>query len=150
MSLLPPPICVSRTASQSASMDDSDLHALFCEWATWCRTKRLYAPSPNPQSVIGSLVRLPGGREGNARLDQQLASLHMAILGAGRDGYIISVEYLWRPYSRPKMPVKRIASALGFSRQRWYQLVKDARRRVYAGVDKIAVAPACQIIENVD
>jgi hypothetical protein len=132
-------------------MTDSDLHALFCEWGAWARSRRLYAPSPNPQSVIGSLVRLPGGREGNARLDPMLAALHMAILGAeGRDGQIVSIEYLWRPYSRPKVPVKRIASALGFSRQRWYQLVKDARRRVYAGVDTISVAAPCQIPENVD
>lgn len=133
------------------ALTDGEMHALFCEWAAWVRSKRLYAPSPNPQSIIGTLVRLPSGRTGDARLDPLLASLHMAIVGAeGRDGHILSVEYLWRPYSKPKVPVKRIADALGFSRQRWYQLVKDARRRVYAGVDTIPVAIPCQIVENVD
>lgn len=133
-------------------MTDGDLHALFCEWAAWARSRRLYSPSPNPQSIIGTLMRLPDRREGNARLDPELAALHLAIVGAeGRDGHILSVEYLWRPYSKPKVPVKKLAGALGVSRQRWYQLVKDARRRVYAaskGVDTISLANPCHIAEN--
>ena len=130
-------------------MTDNDLHMLFYDWALWVRSKRLYAPSPNPQSIIGSLVRLPGGNERNARLDTVLARLHVAITGAeGRDGHILSVEYLWRPHTHPKVPVKKIAGALGFSRQRWYQLVKESRRRVYARVDTIPMAAPCQIEEN--
>jgi len=38
-------------------LTDSDLHRIFGEWAAWVRSKRLFAPSPNPQSIIGSLVR---------------------------------------------------------------------------------------------
>lgn len=113
-------------------MTDADLHVLYVEWAAWCRSKRLFAPSPNPQSVIGCLVKPPSDREGDGRLDPQIAALHQAIIGIEtRDGQIIRFEYLVRPYRRPKVPVKRIAGALGFSRQRWYQLLKDARRRVY-------------------
>lgn len=113
-------------------MTDSDLHMLYTEWAAWCRSKRLFAPSPNPQSIIGCLVKPSAGREGDAQLSPEIAALHQAILGIEtRDGQIIRFEYLIRPYRRPKVPVKRIAGALGFSRQRWYQLLKDARRRVY-------------------
>lgn len=140
--------CRDHTAE---GMPDGELHALFYEWGAWVRSRRLYAPSPNPQSIIGTLVRLPGNREGDAPLDSRLPGLHASIMGASnRDKTILCSEYLWRPYHHPKVPVKKIASALGVSRQRWYQLVKDARRRVYAGVDTIPVAPPCQITENVD
>jgi len=133
------------------ALTDSDLHALFYEWGAWVRSRRLYSPSPNPQSIIGTLVRLPSGRTGNAPLDARLPGLHASIMGASnRDRTILCSEYLWRPYHHPKVPVKKLASALGFSRQRWYQIVKEARRRVYAGVDKIPVERPCQIAENID
>lgn len=122
-------------------MNNVELHSMFCEWAGWVRSKRLYSPSPNPQSIIGSLVRLPSGREGNARLDPQLAALHAAIVGADEIDHIIIVCYYLRAqshrkYRRGGVPVKTMAHALGVSRKTFYARLLDTRRRIWQRVEK--------------
>ena len=124
-------------------VDNVKLHSLFSEWANWVRSKRLYAPSPNPQSIIGTLVRLPSGREGNARLDAQLAALHSAIIGADEADHMLIVCYYLRGemkkrYRRGGVPVKAMAHALGVSRKTFYVRLLDARRRIWQRVEKCA------------
>lgn len=122
-------------------LDNVKLHSMFCEWAGWVRSKRLYSPSPNPQSIIGTLVRLPSGREGNARLDPQLAALHSAIIGAEEADRILIVCYYLRAqshrkYRRGGVPVKTMAHALGVSRKTFYARLLDTRRRIWQRVEK--------------
>lgn len=117
------------------------LHSMFAEWAGWVRSKRLYSPSPNPQSIIGTLVRLPSGREGNARLDPQLAALHSAIIGAEEADRILIVCYYLRAqshrkYRRGGVPVKTMAHALGVSRKTFYARLLETRRRIWQRVEK--------------
>ncbi|MCR4301872.1 MAG: hypothetical protein NUV51_09700 [Sulfuricaulis sp.] len=128
-------------------MTDNDLHMLFYDWAQWVRSKRLYAPSPNPQSIIGSLVRLPGGNERNARLDTTLAALHMAVSGADESHKaLVCCYYLGgqrvSKYRRGRVPVKTIAHAMGVSRKTFYARLLEVRRAIWVRVrtDELAVA----------
>lgn len=121
-------------------LNNVELHSLFAEWSGWVRSKRLYSPNPNPQSIIGTLVRLPGGREGNARLDAQLAALHSAIAGADEIDHVLIVCYYLRAqshrkYRRGGVPVKTLAHALGVSRKTFYVRLLEARRRIWQRVD---------------
>lgn len=120
-------------------MTDSELHAIFSDWADWVRSRSLYAPNPNPASIIGSMVRLPGSREGNARLDPELAALHHAIISAEQEGAIlVRLYYLGSNtrgrYRKGKLPIKAIAESLGISRKTFYQRLKETRREIYGKV----------------
>lgn len=128
-------------------MTDSDLHVLYTEWAAWCRSKRLYAPSPNPQSVIGCLVKPPSERTGDGKLDPQIAALHLAILGADEENRGIVTCYYLRgqivsKYRRGGLPVKTIAHLMGVSRKTFYVRLSEARKAIFGRIrsDELAVA----------
>lgn len=118
-------------------MTDSELHAIFSDWAEWVRTRSLYAPNPNPQSIIGSMVRLPGLREGNAKLDPFLSRLHLAVISAEPEqSALVQLYYIGAStkgrYRRGKVPIKSIAQSLGISRKTFYQRLRETRRVIFS------------------
>lgn len=113
---------------------DRDLDALCDAWAHWCRTRRFYGPAPMNASVLGKLSgksqapREPGGPD--APCSAELAALHLAVIAQPRealDRKVFELHYLWSVRN-----IKAAAAQLGISRQHWYRLLGDFRRRVYA------------------
>lgn len=126
-------------------MDDQQLALYFAEWADWCRSKRLYSPSPNPKSIIGTLRMPSGGREPPDRpLSAEMARLHLAIMGSGDRAQLIVAHFLLRPHFRHQVGtdprgqpiyrrrlVKELAAAAGIERESWNRSVRRACRDVY-------------------
>jgi len=106
---------------------------LCWNWANWCETRRYFGPPPNLPSLLGRVQRVPGraGTDGpDARLNAQLAALHLAIIGQpanALDRCVFEAHYRYRPRS-----IKAAASAMKIGRQHWYSLRNAFARRVYA------------------
>lgn len=132
-------------------MNDQELNALFCEWASWCRSKRLYSPNPNPRSIIGRLrlhANLHEPRD--PELSADMARLHLAIMGAGDRGHLVVAHYLHRPYYKHRVGtapngepiyrrrmVKEMAAAVGIERESWNRAVRRACRDIHARMQAI-------------
>jgi len=131
--------------SWGITVTDSELHALYTDWSAWVRSKRYYSPSPNPQSVIGSLVTPKSPPDGDAPLDQRLAALHMVILGATDEEHAIIYGYYMNTrqtarYRRGTVPVKKMAAMMGVSRKTFYERLRKIRRDLYQRIGINGVA----------
>lgn len=111
-----------------------DLEALCWQWASWCRTRRLYVKPSLPPSLLGRL-RSPGpgrGRPGggpDAACSAELMAFHIAFLAQPEDALDRRVFALH--YCVGVRNVKAAAAAVGVSRQHWYRLVADCRQRIH-------------------
>lgn len=126
-------------------MQDAEINSLFCEWATWVRSKRLYSPNPNTRSAIGNLLTPAGTEPGwSAELSADMARLHLSIVSAGPRGALIVAHYLERPYSKRKVGddtkgrpimrrvlVKQMAAAAGMRPESWNRAVRRAARQIF-------------------
>lgn len=133
-------------------MEDQQLNALFCEWANWVRSKRLYSPNPNPRSIIGQLRLQAGLIEPRDRdLSPDMARLHLSIMAAGDRGHLIVAHFLHRPYYKHRVGtttqgepifrrrlIKEMAAAAGIARESWNRSVRRACRDVYARAQNLA------------
>ena len=121
------------------TVTDSELHSLYTDWSAWVRSKRYYSPSPNPKSIIGSLVTPRSPPDGDASLDARLAALHLVICGATDEehalisGYYLNTKKTAR-YRRGTVPVKKMASLMGISRKTFYERLRTARRSLWSRV----------------
>lgn len=133
-------------------MTDQELNALFAEWASWCRSKRLFAPSPHPRSILGTM-RLPSAapEPRDRELSAELARLHLAIMAGGERSEIIIAHYLLGPYSKFHVgddtegrPIykrrlrKQMARAAGIAPAAWSRSVRRACRDAYERMTRTA------------
>ncbi len=111
---------------------DSDRNELCERWARWCETRRFYVKPSVPPSLLGRLrskgPSRPSSGGPDALADPALMALHLAVLGQpaeALDRQVFELYYRWRVAN-----VKAAAAALGISRQHFYRVLRDFRRRV--------------------
>lgn len=119
--------------SRAELMSDAALDELCEDWAWWCATRGYYGPPPVSAHILGRLQKRASVRKPNGGPDSfcsaDLLALHLAILGQGEnslDCAVFRLHYLYRVRN-----VKAASSALGISRQHWYRLLREFRRRVH-------------------
>jgi len=110
-----------------------------CEaWAHWSRTRRFYGPPPLAASVLGKLQKRTGTlrpQDMEVPCSASLLAMHMAIVAQppeGIDAKVFRLHYEYRVKN-----VKAAAGVMGISRQHWYRLLREFRRRVYAASREI-------------
>ena len=116
---------------------DRDLDALCESWVQWCRTRRFYGPAPLRGTVLG---RLSGSNtRPMAAVDSvcsaEMAAFHIAYTcqpADALDRQVFDAYYVHRI-----KPVKRVADALGVSRQHFYVLLAAFRVRVANAADHV-------------
>lgn len=137
----PPDDLAERESLPDDTQQDTELDYLCLEWAAWCRTRRFYGPAPVSGTVLGKLSSKisPRRRTEHAgpacRMD--LAALHLAISAQPN---AIDKQVFWLAYVHNASPIKQAAYALSISRQHWYRLLRDFRRRVWAAAREIQSA----------
>ncbi|MBH2008078.1 MAG: hypothetical protein I8H71_00355 [Xanthomonadaceae bacterium] len=120
------------------SDQDRNLDMLCEQWVSWCRTRRLYSPAPISGTVLG---RLSGSStRPMAAVDvfcsAEMAAFHIAYTCQPRealDRQVFEAYYVLRI-----KPIKRVADALGISRQHFYALLAAFRVRVWNAAEAIA------------
>lgn len=122
-------------------MTDGDLAGIFDEWAVWVRTRRLYAPSRNVQSIIGSLLGPRGHDRPDAGLDPLMPYLHIAVRASDEHGPIV-IAYHYRRRHGKRDPVKRLAQQLGISARQFYRKLPEARQAIYRVATRIKAEDA--------
>lgn len=116
---------------------DRDLDALCESWVQWCRTRRFYGPAPLRGTVLG---RLSGSStRPMAQVDvpcsAEMAAFHIAYTcqpPEALDRQVFDAYYVHRI-----KPVKRVADALGVSRQHFYALLAAFRVRVANAAENV-------------
>ena len=122
-----------------------DVDNMCREWGAWVATRRLAAPRPIG-SVIGRLRTASAtGQDGGPRvaLNQHAAAFHCALLAQDERGLAV----LWGMYALPaqgvRVPVKRLADALGIHRATVYRVRDEVATRAYNG--RLAVIDAVSL-----
>ncbi len=113
--------------------DDDHIHGICEAWAWWCQTRRYFGKLSLPPSLLGRLasktrtLAQPGGPD--AICSAELHAFHMAVLSQPEalDRQVFEMHYRVRPRY-----IKCAADALGVSRQHYYRLLRDFRRRAYS------------------
>lgn len=117
--------------------EDARLDDLCERLVWWCRTRRCYDRRRLPPSLLGRL----GTRTGPYRAapdvvcSAELSALYLAMLGQPDDSLDRRVFELH--YFGHVRYVKTAAATVGVSRQHWYRLLRDFRRRIYAASQEI-------------
>lgn len=119
------------------NQQDTYLDFVCEEWAAWCQTRRFYGPAPVSGTILGKLssktrALRPGGPDASCRMD--LAALHMAIVAQPK---ATDMQVFWLHYVERRKSVKQAADQLNISRQHWYRLLRDFRRRVWIAAKEI-------------
>lgn len=112
---------------------DGHLDAMCEQLVHWCLTRRYYAKSSLPVSLLGKLGKRtrpahPGGPD--AACSAELAALYLAFLSQPADAIDRQVFVLH--YFIGVRNVKVAAAELSIGRQHWYTLLREFRRRIYA------------------
>lgn len=110
-------------------MKESQLHLLYLEWASWHRSRRLFAP-PVPPSLLARLQPLPAssGEEPDAACSARLSLLNTAILAQpeGNEKLALYLYYIHRPKN-----LKWVAEKMGISRNGFYKQVRACREQAH-------------------
>lgn len=123
---------------REVSDQDRNLDMLCEQWVSWCRTRRLYGPAPISGTVLG---KLSGSSTRpmvvvDAICSAEMAAFHIAYTCQPRDALdrqVFEAYYVLRV-----KPIKRVADALGISRQHFYALLAAFRVRVWNAAEAIA------------
>ena len=117
---------------------DASLHALFVEYAAWCRSRRLFGPPPLNGSLLGKLsskTARPSNGGADAACSAEMSAIHLAVIAQpveALDRKVFDLHYIWNVRS-----VKEAAAKLDISRAHWYRLLNSFRSRVYIGAKYI-------------
>lgn len=128
-----------RAEPRDTIYEDRRLHELCEDWAYWCHTRRyLGAPKPlNINSIArwAAPMRATAGVGRDGPVSAELQRLNLAIcaqpMSKGRQAFILY-------YLNRVRPVKKIADALGVSRQHVYTLIAEFRRDAARGAAALA------------
>ncbi|VVE90412.1 hypothetical protein PBR20603_04396 [Pandoraea bronchicola] len=110
-------------------MNEQDLHALCLQYGQWCRTRRFFAP-PLPRSLLAQFQpRTGAGVEPDADLVPEMQFFNMAV-HALADDHPEDAACFTLYYFHDVRPVKKIASAMGISRQAVYKRLHAHAARI--------------------
>lgn len=117
---------------------DGHLDAMCEQLVHWCLTRRYYAKSSLPVSLLGKLGKRtrparPGGPDANC--NAELAALYLAFLLQPPEAIDRQVFVLH--YFIGVRNVKAAAADLGIGRQHWYTLLREFRRRIYRDSQRV-------------
>lgn len=124
---------VAQQLLQLEKGSDGHLDAMCEQLVHWCLTRRYYAKSSLPVSLLGKLGKRtrparPGGPD--ADCNAELAALYLAFLS--QPGDAIDRQVFVLHYFVGVRNVKVAAAELRIGRQHWYTLLREFRRRIYA------------------
>lgn len=119
--------------TEAQRQHDDELHQLCEAWSWWCATRGYYGPPPLGASILGKLQKRstsvkPGGGP-DAICSARILAFHLAILSQGEESIdckVFRLHYLYRVKN-----VKAAAGLLRISRQHWYRLLREFRRRAH-------------------
>lgn len=135
MSAVAPQLTPEQLSDRDAERGLPPAVADMChEWGRWVATRKMAAPRPLG-SVLGRLrMRAPSGAgDGpHLRLDAHVAAFHAALQMQNEQAKAV----LYGLYALPvvahqRVPVKRLADALGISRRHVYRVRNDAATQAY-------------------
>lgn len=104
-----------------------DLNVLCEEWAAWHRTRRIFVP-PLPVGLLGSIQPRKVGPEPDAICSSALSFFNLAVLSLPESP---EKQALYLFYIHRVSHIKRVASALGISRDAFYKRVESGRAQAY-------------------
>jgi len=108
--------------------DNQELHMFATSWASWHRSRRLFAP-PIPQNILARMRPQPVREAPDAILSADLSYFNLALLaqpeGSGKDA-------MYYFYLHQIRPVKLAADEMGITTQAFYKALKKARQETYA------------------
>lgn len=128
----------------TAPQDDDDpaaalpdhIKRICADLGWWVASRRLYAPNPRLQSVLGSLGRrVPSGVSSgpDACCDADMQRFYRSVMaqpdGKDKDAFIL--HYIARVRTR-----ESAARRLGVTRRHWYRLVNAFALRAHAGMSQ--------------
>lgn len=122
--------------------DDERMHDLCEQLAMWVRTRRLYGAPGAPASVLGRLRSPTSFADRDAPCSAEMAALWIAVVAQPRealDRRVFELHYIHRVRN-----IKAAAAAVGVSRQHWYRLLRDFRRRIVMAAWQIAESRAAE------
>lgn len=111
---------------------DLELHNKCEVWSEWARTRKFFAQPPASQNMLAKLssktrpVVHVGGPD--AICSAELSALHVAIISQPKealDRVVFECHYVLRLSN-----IKASAAAIGVSRQHYYRMLKEFRRRI--------------------
>jgi len=108
--------------------DDNQALHLFCtEWATWHRSRRLFAP-PIPQNILARMRPQPVRDVPDAPLSADLSYFNLAVLAQkeSRGKFVFFLFYLHGARN-----IKAISAEMGFSTSYFYRLLRSFRADAY-------------------
>ena len=106
-----------------------EIDAIAWAWASWCHTRRYYAPNPRLQCILGRLRTAKSTAPEGPRVfaSQELACFHQGVISLPeRERAVLELTYLHRA-----KPIKTIAAALGVSREHVYRIRASAAVQAY-------------------
>lgn len=108
---------------------DSEVHAIFCEWARWHRTRKRFANLGEARNHLWSLAAKSLGGDGppDAELSAELNALNIAITSLDARSQNIVMSY----YLLQRAPVKILAYHAKLQRSQFYEALRHARRRAF-------------------
>ncbi|VVD74671.1 sigma-70 family RNA polymerase sigma factor [Pandoraea commovens] len=114
-----------------------DLNALCEDWAAWHRTRRIFVP-PLPAGMLAGMQPRKVGPEPDAICSSTLSFFNLAVLSLPESP---EKEALYLFYIHRVSHIKRVACALGISRDAFYKRVDSGRAQAYRAY--------CRMVESV-
>lgn len=114
-----------------------DLNTLCEDWAAWHRTRRIFVP-PMPSGLLAGMQPRKVGPEPDAICSSMLSFFNLAVLSLPESP---EKEALYLFYIHRVSHIKRVASALGISRDAFYKRVESGRSQAYRAY--------CRMVESV-
>lgn len=118
-----------------AKSEDRQIHEFCLKWASWHRSRRLFAP-PVPQNLLVRMQNLPGGEVPDAELSASASYFNLALLGMpeGRPKTAFYCYYLFRV-----RPLKLLADELGVTEQGMHKMIKTFRSNTHRAYHRMLV-----------
>jgi hypothetical protein len=110
-----------------AKNEDKRIHEMCLKWASWHRSRRIWAP-PVPQNLLVRLQNLPGGEVPDSELSAGASYFNLALLGMpeGKPKLAFYCYYLHRV-----RPLKLLADELEVTEQGMHKMIKTFRTNAH-------------------
>ncbi|MDN7965490.1 hypothetical protein QZM92_26275 [Burkholderia multivorans] len=116
-----------------ANSEDQRIHEFCLKWASWHRSRRLFAP-PVPRSLLARLQPEASGEVPDANLSASASYFNLALL-AMPEGRSKQAFYLY--YLHNIRPVKLLADEFEVSNRAFYKMLGAFRKDAYRAYERM-------------